>query len=66
MVFKGGNDMEELNEFLHQTVKNSHRCAHCTYRHDDGICFFAYDCIMHDFKSFDEGNDEYEYLSEEQ
>lgn len=58
--------MEELNEFLHQTVKNSHRCAHCIYQHDEGICFFSYDCIKHDFKFFDEGDDEYEYLSEEQ
>lgn len=57
--------MEELNEFLRQAVENSHRCAHCTYRHDDGICFFAYECIKHDFKFFDEGNDEYEYLPEE-
>ena len=57
--------MEELNEFLQYVVKNSHRCAHCTYQHDDGICFFAHDCIKHDFKFFDEGNDEYEYLSEE-
>ena len=57
--------MEELNEFLQQTVQNSHRCAHCTYQHEDGICFFAYDCIKHDFKFFDEGSDEYECVSEE-
>lgn len=57
--------MEEMNEFLYQVVQNSHRCAHCTYRHEDGICFFAYECIKHDFKFFDEGNDEYECVSEE-
>lgn len=57
--------MKELNEFLQQAVQNSHRCAHCIYHHEDGICFFAYECIKHDFKLFDEGDDEYEYLPEE-
>lgn len=57
--------MEELNEYLQQTVKNTHRCAHCIYQHEDGTCFLAYDCIKHDFKFFDEGDEEYEYLPEE-
>lgn len=64
-MLKGGIPMEELNEFLQQTVENSHVCAHCIYQHDGGICFFAYDCIKHNFKFFDEGDNEYECVSAE-
>lgn len=56
--------MEELNEYLFQVVQNARKCNHCALHHDDGTCFFAYECIKHDFHYYDEGDNEYECVSE--
>lgn len=36
-----------LNEYLTAIVNNSYICAHCVFNH--GFCFFAFNCIQHDF-----------------
>ena len=56
--------MEELNEYLLQVVQSTRKCNHCALRHDDGTCFFAYDCIKHDFYYYNEGDEENECVSE--
>lgn len=53
--------MEELNAYLTEVVKNSHKCAHCAFCHYGllgSICFFAYECIQHDFNYYNEGDEE--------
>ena len=49
--------MEELNKYLAKVVANSHKCAHCIYN-NDGVCFFAYECIKNDWSCYDEGVEE--------
>ena len=46
--------MQYLNEYLAEVIKNSYRCEHCVNNHD--FCFFAYECIKHDFEYFDDGD----------
>lgn len=51
--------MCELDQYLHGVVKNCSKCNKCAFSHDDGTCFFAYECIYSDFLYFkekDEGN----------
>ena len=36
---------KELNEILYKKVQENGLCAQCIYKHDDGICFFAYSCL---------------------
>lgn len=53
--------MEELNLFLEEVIRNSHKCAHCVYCHwyeSHPFCFFAYNCIQQDFKGYNEGDEE--------
>lgn len=57
--------MEELNDYLFQVVQNARKCNHCALCHENGICFFAYECIKHDFYYYKEEDDEYECVSEE-
>lgn len=49
--------MKELNDYLFQVVQNARKCNHCALRHDDGICFFAYECIKCDFYYYKEEDD---------
>jgi hypothetical protein len=41
-------DSMVLDRYLKEVVINSSKCTHCVLNHD-GICFFAYRCIMTDF-----------------
>ncbi len=53
--------MEELSLFLEEIVKNSHKCAHCVFCHwyeDHPLCLIAYECIKHDFRCYNEGDEE--------
>lgn len=43
-----------INEYLTACIKNNYKCAHCMLRHDDGTCFFAYDCFLNDKKYYRE------------
>lgn len=45
--------MKELNEYLVEVIRNSHKCTYCIYNHD-GICFFAYECVKNDWSFYDE------------
>jgi len=44
---------KELNDYLKEVIRNSYKCAHCTFNHSE-ICFFAYECIKKDFQNFTE------------
>lgn len=50
------NEEMIINDLLKEIIKNSHKCAHCKYFHqeDDYYCFFAYACLTADFHFFDE------------
>lgn len=53
--------MDELNSFLEEVIKHSHKCAHCVFCHwyeDRPFCFIAYNCIQHDFRNYNEGDEE--------
>lgn len=38
-----------INDYLTEVVKNSSVCANCVYNHGNGMCFFASECIKHNF-----------------
>lgn len=40
--------VELLNDLLQETIKNNTYCKTCELNHN-GICFFAFECITHDF-----------------
>lgn len=52
---------EALEKFLSQVVNNSRHCAHCyNCTQVNGIsvcCANAYECILYEFKDYDEGED---------
>ena len=52
------NYIEErtLNNYLKEVVKNNSKCMRCFFNHS-GICFFASECIKHDFTFYDEKNE---------
>lgn len=45
-----------INEYLKIVVKNNTKCQHCTLGFEDNeknhICFFAGECVAHDFNHF--------------
>lgn len=44
---------KELNKVLYEIVQESKLCAHCIYKHENGICFFAYACLNNgEFSNF--------------
>ena len=44
---------KELNKVLYEIVQESELCAHCIYKHENGICFFAYACLHNgEFSNF--------------
>lgn len=47
-----------INEYLKIVVENSRKCQHCTLYFEDSeknhICFFAGECVAHDFNHFSE------------
>ena len=45
-----------INDFLEETVIHNYRCAHCIFKHGDGTCYFAYECIKNDFQYYNEGD----------
>lgn len=57
LMRKVTNFIEErtLNNYLKEVVKNNRHCNHCSFNHS-GICFFASECIKHDFTFYDEGD----------
>jgi len=46
-------EIEIINNYLFEVVKNSYKCQHCFECHNN-ICFFAYDCIKRDFYYYKE------------
>lgn len=38
-----------INDYLMEVIKNSSVCANCVHNQGNGICFFASECIKHDF-----------------
>lgn len=40
----------ELDKFLRSVVSKSYYCRDCIFNHGEGVCFFAYDCIEHNFR----------------
>ena len=36
---------KELDKLLREIVQESELCAQCIYKHENGICFFAYACL---------------------
>lgn len=49
--------MEELAQFLAETVERSRHCAHCIHKYTFG-CFFAYECIKNEYSMYKEDEDE--------
>lgn len=51
-----------INNFIKKIMKESHKCNHCTFCYspgtDETFCFFGYDCLIHDFYFFEEGDDD--------
>ena len=45
--------MKELNDYLTTSVQTAHHCAHCTCN-CNGICYFAYECILYEFGNYTE------------
>lgn len=43
---------KELDEYLREVVKNDEKCKYCMLRHEDNICFFAYECIKNNHNNF--------------
>ena len=43
-----------LDDFMVEIIKNSDNCQNCLLCHCNNTCFFAYDCIQHNFKNFKE------------
>ena len=50
---KVGDSMKELNDYLTTIVQTAHHCAHCTCN-CNGICYFAYECILYEFGNYTE------------
>lgn len=42
----------DIEYVINEKLKRSPRCNKCILRHDDYICFFAYDCITKNFYHF--------------
>ena len=42
------NNQEKINEYYKNIVANSSNCKKCIFNHN-GICFFAIECISHNF-----------------
>ena len=42
----------DLNEYLRETVKNDEKCKNCMLKHEDNVCFFAYECIKNNHNHF--------------
>ena len=40
-----------INNFLKEVIKNNSYCKTCELNHN-GICFFAYECVAHDFMHY--------------
>lgn len=45
-----------VNEVLQEIIQNSSKCAHCQFK---ALCFFAYDCLTHDFYYLKDEDDNY-------
>lgn len=45
--------MEELNDFLMETVSNCSKCRDCAHCFNSYCCYFAYECIRNNFSFFD-------------
>ena len=44
---------KELDKALREKVQKSKLCAQCIYKHENGICFFAYACLHNgEFSNF--------------
>ena len=44
---------KELDKILREKVQESELCAQCIYKHENGICFFAYACLHNgEFSNF--------------
>jgi len=44
---------KELDSLLREIVQESELCAQCIYKHENGICFFAYACLNNgEFSNF--------------
>jgi len=44
---------KELDKVLRKIVQESELCAQCIYKHENGICFFAYACLHNgEFSNF--------------
>lgn len=46
------SEPNELDEYLRETVSNDDKCKNCMLRHEDNICFFAYECIKNNHNRF--------------
>lgn len=44
-------EIQAINDYLVEVVKNNYKCQHCILNHD-GICFFAYECVKNSFKYY--------------
>lgn len=44
--------LKKLNNLLQEVVKNNKKCQQCIYCHENGVCFFAYECIKNNFEYY--------------
>lgn len=45
-------ETNELDEYLREVIKNDEKCKNCMLKHEDNICFFAYECIRNNHYHF--------------
>ena len=49
---------DDMDKLLRIIVKNNSKCKKCSFYHFDslgpGCCFFAFSCVLNDFKDFKE------------
>ena len=45
-------ELNMMNDFLQDFIKNSIHCQSCKFQNYYGICFFASDCVMHELKHY--------------
>ena len=42
----------EADEYFRETIKNNEKCKNCMLKHEDNVCFFAYECIKNNYCYF--------------
>lgn len=45
-------EMNILDDFIQTFIVHSEKCQNCQFCHSSEMCFFAYECLLNDFKNF--------------